>query len=163
MTEEPRDVHGRRAYGLRGVGALIPTIARPAFRKRGPAAAQVLADWATIVGPELAATTVPRRLTGGRLAIACAGPVAMELQHFAPQLIARINAHIGHALVSALRFTQDLQPTATTPESRPAPSPQAIAVVKKKLATLPDGPLRDALAALGHSIHTDRPIPARKR
>ncbi|MSP04351.1 MAG: DUF721 domain-containing protein [Acetobacteraceae bacterium] len=168
MTEEPRDVHGHRAYGSRGVGALIPAIARPAFRKRGPAVAQIMADWASIVGPELAANTAPRRLTGGRLAIACAGPVAMELQHLAPQLMARINAHIGQALVTELRFIQDFLPTDATLESSsalscPAVSSQASAAVEKKLAKLPDGPLRDALAALGQSIHAARQIPARKR
>ena len=173
MTKEPPDVHGHRAYGARGVGALIPAIARPAFRKRGPAAAQIMTDWASIVGPQLAANTAPRRLSGGRLTIACAGPVAMELQHLAPQLIARINAHIGHALVTELRFTQDFQPSTTPPNSRPAESPptvspQAIAAVEKKLAPVPEGPLRDALAALGQAIHATRqiptrPIPARKR
>ncbi len=143
----------RRVHGARGVGALIPKIARPAFRRRSPAAAQIMADWAAIVGPALAAATTPRRLSGGRLAIACAGPVAMELQHLAPQLIARINAHLGQAVVSELRFTQDHAPP---PPSHPPPPravpPQALAAVTERLAGLPEGPLRDALAALGHSV-----------
>ena len=150
----------RRVYGTRGVGALIPAIAKPAFRRRSPAAAQIIADWAAIVGPALAASTAPRRLSAGRLAIACSGPVAMELQHLAPQLIARINAHIGQALVSELRFTQDHMPTAVLPESRPAPpSAKTIATVEKRLKSLPEGPLRDALAALGQSIHSSSPAP----
>lgn len=152
-----------RVYGARGVGALIPGIARPAFRRRSPGAAQILADWAAIVGPELAASTAPRRLSGGRLAIACAGPVAMELQHLAPQLIARINAYLGQALVTELRFVQDHLPADIAPVPAPiTPSKQAIAAVEKKLATLPDGPLRDALAALGRSVHAARPLPIRK-
>lgn len=153
----------RRVYGARGVGALIPAIARPAFRRRSPAAAQILADWASIVGPALAATTVPRRLSAGRLAIACSGPVAMELQHLAPQLIARINAHVGQALVTELRFTQDLMPAAVTavPPPRQA-SAQAVAAVAKKVSTLPDGPLRDALEALGRTVHAARGPAARK-
>ena len=34
--------------------ALVPALVRPAFRKRSPAAAQVMADWDQIVGPALA-------------------------------------------------------------------------------------------------------------
>ena len=153
----------RRVYGSRGVGALIPAIAKPAFRRRSPAAAQILADWDSIVGPALAATTVPRRLSGGRLAIACSGPVAMELQHLAPQLIARINAHIGQALVTELRFTQDHLPAAIIPMTLPAPpSAQVIAAVARKVSDLPDGPLRDALDSLGRSVHMARAPVARK-
>lgn len=166
MTEGSPRVHAsdsRRAYAARGIGALIPTIAKPAFRRRNPAAAQILADWDSIVGPALAATTVPRRLSAGRLAIACSGPVAMELQHLAPQLIARINAHIGQALVTELRFTQDHLPAAIQPVVPPAkPSAQAIAAVARKVAALPDGPLRDALDSLGRSLHTARSPTARK-
>lgn len=150
-----------RVYGSRAVGALVPAIARPAFRKRGPAAAQIMADWPAIVGPALAATTVPRRLSGGRLTLACAGPVAMELQHLAPELIARINAHVGHALVTELRFAQDHILAAALPESRPKPpSAQTVAAVQKKVSALPAGPLRDALEALGQSVHSSRPSPS---
>lgn len=166
MTEATSRVHAhdsRRVYGARGVGALIPAIAKPAFRRRSPAAAQILADWGSIVGPALAATTVPRRLNGGRLAIACSGPVAMELQHLAPQLIARINSHIGQALVTELRFTQDHLPAAIIPVVPPAPpSAQVIATVARKISDLPDGPLRDALDSLGRSVHTARSRGARK-
>lgn len=162
---EDRDEVQRRAYGSRPVSALLPAITRPAFRKRSPAAAQLMADWAGIVGPALAAVTVPRRLTGGRLAIACAGPVAMELQHLAPELIARINTHVGQALVAELRFTQDHTPG--TAESRPLapakPSPQVAKAVDNQLADLPDGPVKDALAALGRSIHSNHPAAPAKR
>lgn len=153
----------RRVYGARGVGTLIPAIARPAFRRRSPAAAQIITDWASIVGPELATNTVPRRLSAGRLAIACSGPVAMELQHLAPQLIARINAYVGQALVTELRFTQDHVPAAVTVVPSPRQiSAQAIAAVAKKVSALPEGPLRDALEALGRTVHAARVPAARK-
>jgi len=160
-TKRDMPDEARRVYGSRGVGALIPAIAKPAFRRRSPAAAQIIADWAAIVGPALAASTTPRRLAAGRLTIACAGPVAMELQHLAPQLISRINVHLGQALVTDLRLTQDHMPSAVLPESRPAPpSAKTIAMVEKRLESLPEGPLRDALAALGQSIHSSSPAPA---
>ena len=79
----------------------------PAFRKRAPATAQLLADWPAIVGPALAAVTAPRRFASGTLAIACSGPIALELQHLAGELMARINAHLGRVTVTRLRFVQE--------------------------------------------------------
>ena len=59
----------RHIYGPRPVSALVPGLVRPAFARRAPATAQVLADWAAIVGPALAAQTTPRRLFSGTLSI----------------------------------------------------------------------------------------------
>ena len=100
------DSDERHVYGPRPVGALMPRLTRAAFRRRAPATAQVLADWAAIVGPAIAAVTTPRRLAAGTLTIACAGPIAMELQHLSGEVIARINAHLGSQAVATLRFVQ---------------------------------------------------------
>ena len=142
----------RFVYGPRPVGALIPPLTRPAFRRRAPAAAQLMADWAAIVGPELAAITTPRRLSGGTLTLACAGPVALELQHLGPTLIGRINAHLGTATVHRLAFVQ-VAPAAPSGTAAPPrrPDPATVARVESALADLPDGALRDALAALGRA------------
>lgn len=150
----------RHVYGPRPVGALIPSLTRPAFRRRAPTAAQVMADWASIVGPALAAVTVPRRLQSGTLSIACAGPVAMELQHLAGELLARINRHLGREAVNRLRFVQDLAPAAP-PAPAPPASPEAEKAAERAVSALPDGTLRDALKALGcavlaHSTETAR-------
>src|SRR5579875_3423604 len=107
MTAERDGGNERHVYGPRPIGALVPVVARPAFRKRAPATAQLLADWPAIVGPALAAVTVPRRFAGGTLTIACSGPIALELQHLAGELMARINANLGRVTVTRLRFVQD--------------------------------------------------------
>ena len=109
----------RHVYGPRHIGALVPAVARPAFRKRAPAAAQLMADWPAIVGPALAAVTVPRRFASGTLSIACSGPIALELQHLAGELMARINAQLGRVTVTRLRFLQE--PAALLAESRNPP------------------------------------------
>ncbi len=167
MASETPSVYGaRHVYGPRPVGALVPDIARPAFRKRAPAAAQVMADWAAIVGPRLAALTAPRRLSAGRLTIACTGPVAMELQHLAPQLIARINTHLGAAVIERLGFVQ----ATDTPdpsrvaarETRPL-TPADERRAEEAVAGLPQGDLRDALAALSRSVLTVDPARGRRR
>ena len=136
----------RHVFGPRPVGSLVPGLTRAAFRKRSPAGVQVLTDWDAIVGPALAATTTPRRLSGTALTIACSGPVAMELQHMAGPLMARINGHLGRVAVERLRFVQDERPRAApAAAARPAEAPQPI-------AGIPPGPLHDALASLGQAV-----------
>jgi hypothetical protein len=153
--EMPRhDATARHVYGPRPVGALVPTLVRPAVRRRAPATAQVLADWEAIVGPALAAQTTPRKLFSGTLSIVCAGPVAMELQHLSEPLMARINGHLGRVAVTRLRFIQDIPPS--LPPIVP-PRPQAIEAARRAVSSLPAGDLRDALESLGRVVLTERP------
>jgi hypothetical protein len=154
----------RHFQGPRPVGALMPSVTRAAFKKRAPATATLLSEWGDIVGPALAAVTTPRRLSADSLAIGCTGPVAMELQHLAPQLIERINAHFGRVLVQRLRFVQDgMVPSVPTP--RLQPTAEIAAAADRAVAALPPGDLRDALAALGramlseHAVRSPNPPP----
>jgi len=151
MTSQSEDdkTNPRHVYGPRPVGALVPAMVRPAFRQRAPATAQVLVDWDAIVGPAIAAVTTPRKLFAGTLAIACSGPMAVELQHLSEQLIGRINGHLGRVAVTRLRFMQEMRPPALAP---PPPRPRAVAAAKAAVATLPAGELRDALEALGRAV-----------
>lgn len=139
---------GRHVYGPRSLAALLPALTRPAFRRHAPGAAQVLSDWPSIVGPALAALTMPRRVAAGTLTVACAGPVAIELQHLAPELMARINTYLGRDVVRRLRFEQ----AAMVRRPPPALSAAAAPPVVQAIAGLPAGPLRDALASLGRAI-----------
>ncbi len=110
-----RDDGDRRFLGgPRPLGALVPALTRPAFKRKSPAGAQIMADWPALVGPALAAVSQPVRLSSGTLTLACSGPVAMELQHLAPQLASRINAALGRVAVERFRFVQ---------RARPAPCP----------------------------------------
>lgn len=139
----------RHVYGPRAIASLLPVITRPALRQRNAASAQLIADWEAIVGPDLAAVTLPRRLTSGTLTLACAGPTALELQHQSQMLVGRINTHYGRLLVDRLRFVQDDSAAASRPPpalGRQAP-PEPVSI-----PDMPEGPLRDALAALGGRI-----------
>lgn len=136
----------RHPYGPRPIAALLPGITRPAFKSAGPAAAQVMADWTTIVGPSLAAMAIPRRFAAGTLTLGCTGPVALELQHLSLQLIERVNAYLGRAAVQRLRFVQDMSPPPAAPARPRAPRPPVT------IEGMPPGPLRDALGALGAAI-----------
>lgn len=145
----------RNPYGPQALGALIPRLTRPAFRKRSPAGAQLLADWAAIVGPALAAVTSPQRFGAGTLTLACAGPVAMELSHLAPQLISRINAHLGTQTVERLRFVQRAAGAAPAPPRRP-PAAELPAPVEQAVAAVPGEELRAALAKLARGVYRGR-------
>lgn len=114
-----------------------------------------MADWPELVGPALAAVTEPERLSAGTLTIACAGPVAMELQHLAPELIERINGGLGRAAVERLRFRQR-SPAAPAARARrrapPGPPPAPVEGVA-------DPALRAALERLAARVYRgpDRP------
>ena len=150
-----RDAPARHVYGPRSLGALVPGLVRMAFRQRSFAAAQVIADWQAIVGPASAAVTLPRRLAAGTLTIACAGPIALELQHLSPVLIERINAHLGRAVVQRLRLVQDPSQRLLAPP--PAPRPDDRGAAERAVAGLSDGPLRDAWLALALALASRGP------
>jgi hypothetical protein len=138
----------RHVYGPRPIAALIGPLIRPAFRKRAPATAALLADWEAVIGPALAAVTTPRKLANGTLTLACAGPVAMELQYLAPVLMQRINAHLGQIAVQRLKFVQDLNPP-PPPKPKPIPATEA---ARLAVGDMPDGELRAALERLGAMV-----------
>jgi hypothetical protein len=146
---------GRFVYGPRPLSALLPPLVRPAFRGHAAATAQLLADWPAIVGPAYASLTTPRRLASGTLTLACSGTVAMELQHFAPLLMERINGHLGRAAVSRLKFVQAaLRQPAAPALSAPQP---ALRAAREAVASLPPGDLRDALERLARAVLARHP------
>ncbi len=145
----------RHPYGPRPIASLLPAVTRTAFRRRSPAAARLLADWEAIVGPGLAAVTAPERCAAGLLSIACAGPVALELQHLAPKLIERINTHAGRTLVTRLRFHQVPVAMKPAPPAPKAPRAGVEAALEARLAGIPEGALRQALARLGRAIASE--------
>jgi len=177
-TEPAPDQEERRraTAGPRPLGAVLPAVTRASFRKRAPATARLLADWAGIVGPALAAVTTPLRLSagsaatpGGTLTVEASGPIALELQHLAPQLIERINAQAGHALVARLRFVQTPARIAAAAAlaagsgkgARAAAAPRPLSPTEsarlarhlaERLAAIGSEPLREALARLGRAV-----------
>jgi hypothetical protein len=111
--------------------------------------------WPCIVGPALARSTTPRRLAQGTLTIGCTGPVAMELQHLATELTARINQYLGSQTIKRLRFTQSAgarAPFATRPYPNAASNADIVLAASEAVAHMRAGPLRDALLVLGRAV-----------
>ena len=151
------DGEDRRFFGgPRALGALLPRLTKPAFKRRSPAGAALMADWPVVVGPALAAVTSPKRLASGTLVIGCAGPVAMELTHLAPQLIGRINAHLGQVVVERLRFVQQAGSPAAPAATRRAAPAALPPRVREAMAAIPAGELREALEKLAQGVYRNR-------
>jgi hypothetical protein len=151
-----KDSEDQRFFGgPRPLGALVPRLTRPAFKKKSPAGAQLMADWHTVVGPALAAVTTPKRFATGTLTIGCSGPMAMELSYQERHLIERINGHFGKVLVERLRFVQQAPSGAAAPR-RPAPPVVLPPRVGEAISAIPGEELREALAKLGRGVYRKR-------
>lgn len=146
------------------VGAAIdPVLARQGFGESA-----LILHWDDIVGERLAAVSQPIKLVWpprparhaeaapqpATLQIRVEGAVAIELQHMADQLLARINAHLGWRCVGKLAFRQGPIERAAPGASRGrAPTPEALDRAGTRVAGIADEALRDALARLGaHAI-----------
>jgi hypothetical protein len=142
-----------RRGGLRAIAAEIPRIAATALGKRGFGEAQLVTQWEAVMGPELAAKLAPDRLNfargeraGGTLRLRVASAFATEAQHLEPVLIERINSFFGYGAVAPIQA--DCQ---AAPPPRPLSDAER-ADLAQRVATVPEGDLRDALARLGASV-----------
>ncbi len=156
----PGDAASRTGVGPRPLARLIPAVTAKAMARRSLALGALLTDWDSVVGPKLAARTLPLKLAFPRgrrenamLHIRVAGALAVELQHAAPQVIERINGFFGYGAVARLKLVQG--PVGAPP--RPRPDPQVGAADERALglatASIADPGLRDALIRLGRALY----------
>jgi hypothetical protein len=148
--------------GARPVGAALGKAAGKALRKHGFSEADLVLRWAEIVGERLAANSWPEKLTrgrdgqGGTLTLRVPGALALELQHRAPQIIARINGYFGRPVVARLALSQGPLPAraeAAKGEGDGALTDEENAALERSLAGFPDGPLRASLMRLGRQVY----------
>lgn len=149
-----------------GPRALAPTVAkllRPALARRGFAALSIVERWGDIVGPLLAARTMPERIAfppgkreDGTLHLRVdGGALALELQHAEALILERINGHFGYRAVTRLRLIQRPMPERLRlPRANPVPDAPADPLLTDRLAVIADDDLRAALARLGQAVRT---------
>lgn len=142
-----------RHFAPRALGALIPSLTRPVFRRQNPSVARIMSDWVELVGPKLAGQTAPRGLTAGTLTIAASGPMAMELTHLAPALIARLNGALGQVVVQRIKVVQGFVPRRPASPPPPPPSPPPPERVMAAIGEVNDPELREALARLAKGVY----------
>jgi hypothetical protein len=171
MADDEREIELDRRGGLKSAGAHAARLMRPLARQRGTATARLAAEWPAIVGPEIARHSLPERLAGGQgrpagaqrrgaappaggtLRLRVEGPLALELQHLAPQIIERINSYFGYAAVGRLQIVQGPLPRRIPPAQANAPlDPQGRQDLRARLASVADDGLRAALERLGQAI-----------
>jgi hypothetical protein len=146
--------------GLAPVAAAAARVAAPILKKRGLAETRIVTDWRAIVGDTVAQRSAPERLVrgrgadqGGTLSLRVAGAWALEFQHMAPGLIARINGYFGHAAVACIQFIQAPLPSARRAPAPPAPlPPEAEARLAAMTAKIDDPELRERVLALGRAL-----------
>lgn len=102
-----------RRQGFRAAGAAARARVVPLAGRQGFAEAAVLLHWPEIVGAAWAGLCHPVKVTYGRgaelgatLMVRADGPAALELEHRAPQIVERINAHYGYRAIARIRITQ---------------------------------------------------------
>ncbi|HEY5210972.1 MAG TPA: DUF721 domain-containing protein [Stellaceae bacterium] len=144
---------------MQTVGALLPRIAGKSLGKQGLGEAQLVQNWAAIVGPRLAQGTSPERLSfthgarqDGTLKISVSAGLAPEIQHSEPILLERINGFFGYRAVARLTLRQTWVPRRPPPPRLRPLQPSEQAALEDQVANIGDEALRAALARLGAAI-----------
>jgi hypothetical protein len=146
--------------------AIDPVVMRQGFGQSG-----LILFWDDIVGERLAAISQPVKMqwpARGRdraadngtapatLIIRVESGFALELQHLAPIIIERVNAHFGWRCVSRILLKQG--PIAARPPARQAacvPDKAAETAAEELVGAVADEPLRQALTRLGARVLTE--------
>ncbi len=131
-------------------------------------------NWDDIVGERLAANSRPIKLQwpprppgrgpdvpvqAATLLIRVEGGFALELQHMADQVLARINSHLGWRCVGRLAFRQGpIDRLDRAKAGRRSPTAIAVAAAGAEVADISDEALRAALTRLGAHVLT-RDVP----
>jgi hypothetical protein len=154
-----------RRNQMRAVGQELPRIAGRALGKRGLGEAHLLSEWASVVGTELAAETLPLKLAfppgerrNGTLRLRVTSAAALAVQHREPQIVERINGFLGYPAVRRLALVQGpLAGEATGRLAPPRPlTPDEARLLDRSLAQVPDSGLKSALQRLGAAIARGR-------
>jgi hypothetical protein len=153
----------------RHLAELIDASLGRALAAQGFATSDVLVAWPDIVGERLAAATQPLKIEWPRrrrgadptsrpdpatLVIRVESAFALDVQHLAPVIVERVNAHYGWRCVGKLVLKQG--PVRRTASSRPAPAPPLPEAERARIADAIAGvdeeALRGALDRLGQAV-----------
>ncbi len=176
MTGPVRARRGGRPLADWVDGCIAPALARFGFGE-----ADIVSGWADIAGPRVAGFAEPVEIKwprrgaaaklagagraagepGGRppatLVVRVESAYALELQHLAPLLIERINAHLGWRCIGKLALRQaPLVGRPPRPVPVAPPSPAALARARDLTGAIADPDLRDALTRLGARVFKPR-------
>ena len=149
----------------RPLAELVGAAIDPVLAKQGFGESAVILNWEEIVGPRIARACEPMKLQWpprgpkstpdtplqpATLMVRVEGPFAVELQHQAPLVIERINAHLGWRCVGRLALRQGpLERRMKAVRRVLPPDPAALAAAEEAAAGIGEDGLREALTRLG--------------
>jgi len=140
-------------------GAVDPVLAKLGFGQ-----SSLILHWDDIVGERLAACSEPIKLQWptrpaqrqpdaamepATLILRVSGGMAIEIQHLAPQLIERVNAHLGWRAIGRLAIRQGPLEKGRAKRRIAPPDTQALAQAQAATESVEDADLRKALILLG--------------
>jgi hypothetical protein len=151
--------------GAKPLAEFTPGLIAEALAARGLSETSLIADWPAIVGDALARHARPIELqwppraakrnpdaptVPATLVLRVEGAFALEAQHSASVIVARVNAHLGWRCIDKIAFRQGPLPPVKE-KRRPAPVPTDAAEAAARAAASPivDDELRDAVTRLG--------------
>ena len=136
-----------------------------ALKSQGFASAEILARWADIVGPEVAAHSEPMKINWPRanrageetpepatLVLRVEGPAALEIQHLSAVILERVNRFFGWQAIGRIALRQAPLRRRKAPKVPPPPDPAVAARIAEGMPEIKDEDLRQALARLGAAI-----------
>lgn len=163
------------ARKLKPLAELVDRCIGPVLAAQGFAASDVVLAWPEIVGERLAKHTEPMRVMWPKrheayaadklsakeartrqpatLVVRVTGAFALELQHMAPVIIERVNAHFGWRCIGQLALRQgpiSRRPVIAAPELRLSEAQEQ--AVQQRVKEISDNSLRNALQGLGRAV-----------
>ena len=133
------------------------------LKQQGFASAELIARWAEIGGPEIAAHSEPMKINWpravgdeppepGTLVLRVEGPASLEIQHLSAVILERVNRFFGWQAIGRIALRQAPLHRREAPTPPPPPDPEAAARIAATMPAIEDDDLRQALARLGASI-----------
>ena len=151
----------------RPLADLVSAAIDPVLARQGFGETAILLNWDEIVGPRIARACEPLKLQWpprgpksapesaqpATLVVRVEGAFAVELQHQAPLVVERVNAHLGWRCIGKLALRQGpLERRRTEKRVVAAVDPAAAAEAARVVAGVGEDGLREALARLGARV-----------
>jgi hypothetical protein len=162
----------RRNARPRPLAEFLSQALDPLVAKIGMSQATLVLDWAEIVGERIAAMCEPARLRWpprgpktdttkasepATLMLRVAPGFGLELQHLAPIIIERVNAHLGWRCIGRIALRQEPFQPRRPAVRKPRPiDPRAKAEAEELAAGVEDEAMRAALVRLGAAALSER-------
>lgn len=154
----------KKASFPRPLADLVGAAVDPTLAKQGFGQSSLILHWADIVGARVSDCCEPIKLQWpprarerapdgpiepATLVLRVIGAMAIEIQHMAPQILERVNAHLGWRAVGRLALRQGPLERAAGPARISPPDPEAVDQARRATEGIEDEGLRDALVLLG--------------